>query len=89
VHRGPDDLIELPIAGALKRAVSQHEIQLLAPRIALTPEDTVWHLTAHELGEVVPRAADRIVAGDIHWIVLAAMHATLQSRWRVYSRRAR
>lgn len=79
----------IPVGSAVRRAVNVDEARLLAPQVALTPDDTTWHLPVAALDAIAPAAGDRIVTDDEVWIVLAATKATLQSRWRMLCRRAR
>ncbi len=85
---GPTGSSSLPVPDALRRPVMQAELQLLAPQIALTTNDCVWHLPSASLAGIAPIAGDRIISQTTTWIVLAATLMTLDSRWRVVCRQA-
>jgi hypothetical protein len=74
------DGIELSVASALRRAVTQQEAE--ASNGVVTTHDVVWHLPDHQL-TMPPVAGDEIDDTDgVTWIALSVKRSTNDTRWR-------
>lgn len=57
--------------------------------LVLEPDDRAFHIAAAAFGATTPKEGDKITdSGGTVWRVIHASYATIQSRWRLFARKA-
>src|SRR5437867_1636314 len=78
----------VPVAGAKRGSISQHEIELQTPE--LEPTDVTWNLPEVNLVGTEPRNGDSIEeATGARWTIISVTKSALSGVWRAACRQQR